>query len=130
MRIYITNIEHEDSEIYVTCESTIGNLKGKWCDKVSLPVLQRNYHCELTIREIERSEIAIIPEGIPSVHYENGKVVFTGICEEIDDIYVIRFAGDWLEMVDVRNDDFTIETGDMISFAIEYEAISIYPYEL
>ncbi|MBR4084281.1 MAG: hypothetical protein IKK33_08385 [Lachnospiraceae bacterium] len=130
MKMLITNIEYENNDIFITCKTTIGNLKGKWCDKLQLPILLENYHCELIIREIERTEVAIFTSGEPSVCYENGMVAFTGVCEEIDDIYVVRFAGDWLEMVDVKNDDFMIKRGDVISFAIEYEGISIYPYEL
>lgn len=130
MRICIANIEYENNDIYVTCKTAIGSLIGKWCDKAQLPILLKNYHCELTIREIERREIAIIPEGAPSVHYENEEVVFIGVCEEIDDIYVVRFDTDWLEMVEVKSDDFMIKRGDIVSFSVEYERISIYPYEL
>lgn len=130
MRICIANIEYENNDIYVTCKTAIGSLIGKWCDKAQLPILLKNYHCELTIREIERREIAIIPEGAPSVHYENEEVVFIGVCEEIDDIYVVRFDTDWLEMISVKNDDFMINKGDVISFIVEYEGISVYPYEL
>lgn len=130
MRILITNIEYENNDIFVTCKTAIGNLKGKWCDKLQLPILLENYHCELTIREIERTEVAIFTSGEPSVHYEKGMVAFAGICEEIDDIYVVRFDTDWLEMLDIKNDDFTIKRGDVIYFAIEYSEVSIYPYEL
>ena len=50
------------------------------------------------------------------------------MCEEIDDVYVIRFAIDWIEMISIENDDFKIKKGDAISFSLNYDRIGIYPY--
>ena len=41
-------------------------------------------------------------------------IVFTGICENIDDVYDIRFDIDWLEIVEIGNDDFEINIASCI----------------
>ena len=43
-------------------------------------------------------------------------------------LYFIRFAIDWLEMVEIENDDFSIVEGDWISFAAPCAKIGIFPY--
>lgn len=64
----------------------------------------------------------------PSVCCRDWCEEFKGICEEIDDIYVIRLAVDWIEMTSIENDDLTIKKGDAISFSLCYDCIGIYPY--
>ena len=129
MRMSIANVEYENDYIYVTGNTSIGSIKGKWCYKEK-PILGETYFFELSIDEFERNEITILGDEqvSPSVYCRDERVEFQGICEEIDDIYVIRFAIDWIEMISIENDDFTIKKGDAISFSLNYDHIGIYPY--
>lgn len=129
MRMIIANVEYENDYIYVTGNTSIGSIKGKWCYKEK-PILGETYFFELSIDEFERNEITILGDEqfSPSVYFRDECVEFKGICEEIDDIYVIRFAIDWIEMISIENDDFTIKKGDTISFSLNYDRIGIYPY--
>ena len=129
MKMVISNIECENECTYVTGNTSIGGLKGKWCHKEP-PILGETYFFELNINEFDRNEILILcdEQFSPSVCCRDRCVEFKGICEEIDDIYVIRLAIDWIEMISIENDDFTIKKGDAISFSLSYDCIGIYPY--
>ena len=129
MRMIITNIEYENNHIYVIGNTSIGNIKGKWCNK-ELPILGETYFFELNIGELDKNAISVIHDEqfYSSVYFSDNQVQFKGICEEIDDVYVIRFSDDWIEMISIENDDFSIKKGDAISFSISYDCIGIYPY--
>lgn len=49
MRLCITNIEFEKNSIYVTGNTSIGSIKGKWHDKKN-PILGETYFFELSYR--------------------------------------------------------------------------------
>ncbi len=129
MRMVIENVEYENDYIYVTGNTSIGRIKGKWCHREK-PILGETYFFELSLDEFDRNEISILcdEQFSPSVYFSDKRVEFKGICEEIDDIYVIRFAIDWIEMISIGNEDFTIKKGDAISFSLNYDCIGIYPY--
>lgn len=129
MRMIIKEIESIDKCTYVIGITDIGSIKGIW-HYSELPVLNYSYFFELTIGEIDRNEISIINKDnfFPGVSTDGKQVSFSGICEEIDDIYVVRFAPDWIEMIEVKNDDFVIRKDDVISFSINCNSIFIYPY--
>ena len=131
MRMTITNIQYENSRVYVIGDTSIGNLKGEWCDKAA-PVLGKTYFFELNIGDLDKKEISVIDDEqfCSSVKFSDNQVQFKGICEEIDDVYVIRFCDDWIEMIVIENDDFSIKKGDVVSFSISYDRIGIYPYEV
>lgn len=125
----ITNIERNDKSIYVTGNTSVGNIKGCWCHNEE-PILEETYFFELGIGEIDRSKISIFrdEEFSASVNLCDTQVLFKGVCEEIDDVYVIRFSKDWIEMITIGNDDFSIKKGDGVLFSIGYDNIGIYPY--
>lgn len=129
MNLIILDVEFENYSIYVTGNTSIGTIKGKWCYKES-PIVGKTYFFELSIEELNRDKISIIDDEQfhPSVYLDDKQVQFKGICEAIDDIYVIRFSIDWIEMISIENDDFTIKEGDSISFSLSYKCIDIYPY--
>lgn len=131
MRMVITDIEHKNNHIYVTGHTGIGDIKGEWCDG-ELPQVGVTYFFECSIGSIDKKEISVIEEKsfCSSVHFRDHQVQFRGICEEIDDVYVIRFCDDWMEMIDIDNDNFTIKKGDAVSFSVRYDRIGIYPYSL
>lgn len=129
MRMIIVNIECENNRIYVIGNTAIGNIKGEWCCK-EIPILGQTYFFELNIGEIDRKAVSVIcdEQFCPSVNLDDDHIKFEGICEEIDDVYVVRFSDDWIEMISIENDDFSIKKGDVISFSISYDCIGIYPY--
>ena len=129
MRMIITNLDFKDEHIYVTGNTTIGDVKGEWCNKEP-PILGKTYFFELNISEVDKSEVAVInnEQFFPSVNLLGNRVQFKGICEEIEDVYIIRFSNDWMEMISIDNDDFSIKRGDKILFLTSYDKIRIYPY--
>ena len=129
MRMIITKIENRNKCTYVTGDTGIGIVRGIWHHREP-PIWGEIYFFELDIEEFDRSEVTVFYEETPftSVHYHGGKVKFVGMCENIDDIYVIRFAEDWIEMVSLKNDDYSIKKGDFVSFTLSCEYIGIYPY--
>ena len=131
MRMTITNIEYENSRVYVIGDTSIGNLKGEWCDK-KIPILGETYFFELSIDDLDKKEILVIDskQFCSSVNFSDNQVQFKGICEEIDDVYVIRFCDDWIEMIAIENDNFSIKRGDAVAFSMSYNRIGIYPYEV
>lgn len=129
MRMIITNIECKDKRIYVTGETGIGSIKGKWCYR-DFPIIGAIYFFELSIDELDKNEISVIYDErfCTNVNLCDNQVQFQGICEEVDDVYIIRFSDDWIEMISIEDDDFSIKKGDKISFSLNYECIEIYPY--
>ena len=129
MRMTVTNAEYENERIYVIGNTGIGNIKGEWCFKEQ-PVLGETYFFELSISDLDKKEISVIVDKqfCSSVGFHDNRVQFKGICEEIDDVYVIRFSDDWIEMISIENDDFSIRAGDAVSFSISYDCVRIYPY--
>lgn len=129
MRIIITNVEYENNHIYVIGNTDIGNIKGEWyCHEI--PILGETYFFELHISDLDKNEILVMGDKqfCPSVDFSENRVQFKGICEKIDDVYVIRFSCDWIEMISIKNDDFQIKKGDVVCFSISYDRIGIYPY--
>ena len=131
MRMIITNIEYKNERIYVIGNTHIGNIKGEWCYE-EIPILGATYFFELNIGDLDKKEISVISDEqfCSSVDLNDNRVQFKGICEQIDDVYIIRFSNDWIEMLSIDNDDFSIKTGDVISFSISYDRVGIYPYFL
>lgn len=129
MRMLIKDVKDVGECIYVTGITSVGIVKGIWHYREK-PVMNDEYFFELSIDEIDRSEISIVCQEsfCPEVYLSDERVFFRGICEEIDDIYVIRFSIDWIELIAVENDDFSIKRGDCISFSISCDCIGIYPY--
>ena len=133
MLLTIQKIEHTDKAILVTGETPCGTLKGIWKDNVSKLVQGKSYNVELTLglnkQAIERKDVMIKKtQTEPLIVIQCDSVRFTGLCEEIVDIYFIRFSPDALEMLDIANDDHTITVGDYLTFVLPFVEIGIYPY--
>lgn len=129
MKMNIVGIEYENNHIYITGNTSIGSIKGEWCCK-DCPTLGTTYFFELNIGELDRNDVSVIfGEQVESCVYCSGNQVwFKGICEEIDDVYIIRFSNDWIEMISIKDDDFSIKKGDMVLFSIAYDSIGVYTY--
>lgn len=127
MKFTIRDIETENNEIMVSGNTAIGDIKGIWHYK-NIPLLGESYNIELEFGAIDRNSV-IINTSVTSANSRiiDDKVIFTGLCEDIDEVYYLRFS-DGLEMLDITNDDFTIKKGDFLSFSLSVIEIGIYPY--
>ncbi|MEE5992026.1 MAG: hypothetical protein V3G42_02155 [Oscillospiraceae bacterium] len=126
MLFKVTNIEN--STPFVTGCTSCGILKGIWKDDTP-PVLGKSYQIELSFQIMDRKQVTVNHSKTDAkIKIAGNQVIFTGICESIDEIYFIRFSFDGLEMLEIENDDFTIQEGDWISFSQQFHEIGIYPY--
>lgn len=122
----IKDVQTENNVIYVSGSTLTGSIKGVWKSDI-MPIINRSYNVELAFTATDRKSITISrPPANTAV--TGDMVVFTGLCESIDEIYYIRFSYDGLEMLDVTNDDFTIKKGDYIYFSKYFHETEIYPY--
>lgn len=127
MLFTIRDIETEKNVILVSGSTAIGDIKGIWHYK-NLPLIGESYNIELDFGTIDRNSVIINTNTTSAnsrIMYD--KIIFTGLCEDIDEVYYIIFS-DGLEMLDITNDDFTIKKGDFLSFALLFSEIGIYPY--
>lgn len=129
MRIIIKKIGYENNMTVVEGITNIGTIKGIWKDK-DAPVLGNIYFVELNIGELHKNHVSIISDRIEQsrVYLKDEMVFFIGWCEDIDDVYFIRFTDDWIEMIEIVDNDIAIKKDDGILFRQKYDLIWIYPY--
>ena len=127
MLLILTDIITENNITFVSGNTHIGSIKGIWKSSVT-PIIMQRYNIEIDFGVIDRNSIIINKEST-DVNSEiiDDRVVFTGLWEDIDEIYYIRLF-DGLEMLYIKNDDFTIRKSDFITFSIKFSEIGIYPY--
>ena len=133
MLLTIQKIENTDKAILVTGVTPCGTLKGIWKDDGSNPLQGKSYNVELTLglnkQTTERKDVIIEKKQTePLIAIQCDSVRFTGLCEEIEDIYFIRFSADALEILDIANDDHAITVGDYLTFSLPFNEIGIYRY--
>lgn len=126
MLFTITEIQTENDIIYVSGSTITGHLKGVWKYR-DFPIKDKSYNIELDFSTIDRKSVTISKPPV-SIKITGDKVKFTALCENIDEIYYLRFLPDGLSMLDITNDDFKISKGDFISFSKCFHEIEIYPY--
>lgn len=128
MLFTIRNVETENNIIFVSGSTVTGDIKGIWKYK-NIPLIGKNYNIELDLGTIDRN-LVVINKKATSANSRiiDDKVIFTGLCEDIDEIYYLRFSSDGLEMLDIKNDDFTIKIGEFLSLSLLFSEIGIYPY--
>ena len=103
MKITIKEIEYFNDNIIVTGVTDLGIIKGIWRND-TLPEINLTYYFELNIDSIDKCDVSVIHDDvIYGVKVSGESSVFTGKCEDIDDVYVIRFSGDWIEIIFVLN---------------------------
>lgn len=132
MRIRITAVDYQEEHIIVSCDLGIGMLKGIWKGK-DLPILNSDYDVEFTLKDMNSEQVKILTgtqENI-LVKIKDNNIFFTGICENYDEeIYDIRFADDWLQMISMKENCQSIHVDDKILFWMHYHQITIYPYDI
>lgn len=130
MRFIVSKIKQQEQRTLVTGSTSVGTLKGIWVSH-GLPIIGEYYHVELNINCPTEQSIPSRKRPSPSVRLENDTVYFTGICEDMDEeVYCIRFAIDWLEMLLVEDIRSLKKVGDDITFSASIYDITLYPYTL
>ena len=126
MLFTVTEVQTENNIIYVSGITPSGNLKGVWKYR-DFPVKDKSYNIELAFSTTDRKSITL-SKPPANIETNSDKVIFTALCEDVDQIYYLRFSFDGLEMLEIVNDDFTIQKGDYISFSKHFRETEIYPY--
>jgi hypothetical protein len=132
MLIKLLNIEKRGNVAVTECETDIGVFKGIWRSRQIKPVIGSTYHAELTLADISCDEVTKCSFGEkPSVYLLDEGVRLTAICEGYDgEVYFLRFADDWLQMLYIEEDNQHFATDDVLSFKLSCEQVEIYPYSL
>ena len=131
MRMRIENIISEKDSLLVEGITSIGRVCGVWRYNEK-PILGECYNFELDIEALEDEKVIVLNDDkniSTEVYIDKDKVFFKGIVEQIDDIYVVRFSGDWIEMIEIEHDNHRINTGDCIKFYQTKRKMSIFPYD-
>lgn len=131
MKMIILKVDFMQNLIIVTGITPVGEIKGVWKFDEA-PVLGERYFVELDIDQIDgREAFVFYAQMLPlQVYLDDTWVCFLGLCEgvdERDEICEIRFAADWIEMVEI-SDAFLLKEGAYILFRQRYDLIAIYPY--
>lgn len=127
MRLEVNKIEYEKDMVIITGTTEIGLIKGVW-EYREPPIVNKGYFVELSYEKFEKKIMKSSTHILKSLICDD-VVIFNGRVEDIDeDVYYIRFAIDWLDMVEI-NDSSQINKGDFSSFSVRYDYIGIYPYD-
>lgn len=129
MRLLIeTMIKSQDEIITVTGRNSIGDFKGIWKSK-DIPLVNEDYDVELTLPLLSGDSVKIEDSQLPaqSVVDSEERLNLRGKCEIIDedDIYVVRFDTNWIEMIEIESNE--IKVNDVISLMVPVNQVEIYP---
>ncbi len=129
MRIFIESaIKDKNNLVTITGKTKIGNLSGIWKSNIE-PVIGEDYDVELTLPPLCGNSIAVLEPNLqPMVIVKpNDKILFRGRCEMIDedDVYIIRFDTNWIEMVEFESEN--VKINDVIEFLLSVDQIEVYP---
>ena len=132
MRITIESIkENQSGLITVFGRTKIGHIKGLWKSK-NVPSLNEECDVELTLPMLLGSGVSIENVSLsPRAEVNPDETVYLrGICEAIDedDIYIIRFDDNWIEMIEIVNAN--IRVSDVVSFKVDVNQVEIFPIGL
>ena len=128
MKFGVDKIESENDKIIVTGTTEIGKIKGVWKYREQ-PVVKHTYFIELSYLKFEK-KISQSQEHSFSTTICDDMVVFNCQVEDIDeDVYYVRFAMDWLDMIEIESNCVQLNQGSFASFTVRCEDICIYPYD-
>lgn len=117
-----------DQIIVVTGKTQVGEIKGVWKYREK-PVKNQRYFVELAY-DIFEKKISKSLDKILSVSMNEYVNIFYGEIDGMDEeVFYIRFAGDWLDMMDIREDESSeLRSGDYVTYSVKYQNTEIYPY--
>lgn len=125
----IDEIAYEyDQIIVVTGKTQVGEIKGVWKYREK-PVKNQRYFVELAY-DIFEKKISKSLDKILSVSMNEYVNIFYGEIDGMDEeVFYIRFADDWLDMMDIREDESSeLISGDYVTYSVKYQNTEIYPY--
>ncbi len=129
MLLTVTEIKKQNQDWLVSGNTGTGQIKGIWKADSLSPVIGEAYQIELDFSITERNAVTVRKAPAKAaMKIKENQVIFTALCESIQDIYFLRFSFDGLEMLEIQHDDFTIQEGDFLTFAKYFTEIGIYPY--
>ncbi len=127
MKFEVAKIEYENDKIIVTGTTEIGKIKGVWKYREQ-PVVKCAYFIELSYEKFEKISQSQVHNFSTSLC--DDMVEFNCQVEDIDeDVYYVRLAMDWLDMVEIESNCVQLNKGSFASFTVKYEDIWIYPYD-
>ena len=127
MRYGVKKIEYEKDMIIVTGDTEVGTIKGVWKYREQ-PIANKGYFVELSYMKFEKKFVQSSMHILNALMCED-TVTFNGRVEDMDeDVYYVRFAIDWLDMIEISDSCGQINKGDFASFSVRYDYIWIYPY--
>lgn len=136
MKIQIKSIQKTENGLMVECLTIIGILKGIWKGDEEI-VIGNTYNVELdmikyyNLKDVSSRSYNEYPEERIRVFTDKNTVTFCGIVESKDeDVYYIRYASDWLDMIEIPGNTPQIPIDHYIEFCVDAENILIYPYEM
>ena len=134
MRIKVIGIVQKKDLTVVGCETDIGICHGVWRSRKIKAVPDKTYAAEFTLADISCEDVTKCGDDCTDsagVYMSDDTVCFRGVCEDYDgEVYYIRFADDWLQMLYIEEDEQHFRPGDMLFFRLRYDRVEIYPYEL
>ena len=137
MKLQIKNIQKTENGLMAECLTIIGILKGIWKGNEEI-IIGNTYNVELDIekyynlKDVSNRTYDEYPEERICVFTDKNKVTFCGIIEskEEDVYYIIRYASDWLDTIEIPENAPQIPVDHYIEFCVDAENIAIYPYEI
>lgn len=136
MKIQVRSIQNTKNGLMAECLTNIGIIKGIWKSNAEI-VIGNIYHVELSVdhsynfKDNTLTHYDEYPEERIHVFTDNNKVTFCGIVESKDeDVYYIRYAFDWIDMIEIPKEDTLIPIDHYIEFCADSKNIFIYPYEI
>lgn len=129
MRIIVDRLnENQNGKIFISGLTKKGSIKGVWKSK-DRPVLNEEYDVELSLPMLRGDDISVENASLSAqVEVHNDEILyFRGLCEVIDedDIYVVRFDSNWIEMLEIENTNISVN--EVISFKVNVNQVEIYP---
>lgn len=130
MRVTIELVERLNGLTKVICRHNIGRIQGIWKSK-TIPQLGEKYNVEISLPLLNTNDICVLNKNrffYSTTVDKDGQTFFRGKCEFIDDddVYIIRFFSDWIQMLEIQSGNIKID--DIIQFSVDNEKIEIYPY--
>lgn len=136
MKIQIKSIRKTENGLMAECLTVIGILKGIWKGREEI-VVGNTYNVELEIekyynlKDVSNRSYNEYPEERIRIFTDKNTVTFCGIIESKDeDVYYIRYASDWLDMIEIPDNTPQIPIDHYIEICADAENILIYPYEM
>jgi len=94
-----------------------------------MPLLNAEYDVELSLPMLLGSDVSVENVSLSARAEINTDetMYLRGTCEGIneDNIYIVRFDSNWVEMLEIENTNICV--GDVISFTMNVNQVEVFP---